>query len=270
MTNRAGKSRSKETSQCPSHPRPLRKRDAFASAAIWPSTTWALLPCASRARESGTTRRCSRCTGHAAPRRARRQLYRHRRLLLPRRLRRVDRAGALAYSTISSSPPKPGWTRHGPGVWQHDASPAHIEQAIEGSLNACAWSALTSTCFTFPIRAVAPTLRTLGPKEQGKDSVTWVYPTSRSARAEDRSHRKRAEPLQLLRPRVDFVSATAKPTTSRSALGADGARAQGQRSCRKYRCRAPCFHGGRAHWPGCCGARWSRRPSRTRSTSKRT
>ena len=29
---------------------------------------------------------------------------------------------------------KVGWTRHGPGVWQHNASPAHIEQAIEGSL----------------------------------------------------------------------------------------------------------------------------------------
>jgi aryl-alcohol dehydrogenase-like predicted oxidoreductase len=29
---------------------------------------------------------------------------------------------------------KVGWTRHGPGVWQHNASPAHIEEAIEGSL----------------------------------------------------------------------------------------------------------------------------------------
>ncbi|MGO8757609.1 MAG: aldo/keto reductase [Terracidiphilus sp.] len=29
---------------------------------------------------------------------------------------------------------KAGWTRHGPGVWQHNASPAHIEQALEGSL----------------------------------------------------------------------------------------------------------------------------------------
>lgn len=29
---------------------------------------------------------------------------------------------------------KVGWTRHGPGVWQHDASPAHIAEAIEGSL----------------------------------------------------------------------------------------------------------------------------------------
>jgi aryl-alcohol dehydrogenase-like predicted oxidoreductase len=29
---------------------------------------------------------------------------------------------------------KAGWTRHGPGVWQHNASPAHIQQAIEGSL----------------------------------------------------------------------------------------------------------------------------------------
>jgi pyridoxine 4-dehydrogenase len=29
---------------------------------------------------------------------------------------------------------KAGWTRHGAGVWQHNASPAHIAQAIEGSL----------------------------------------------------------------------------------------------------------------------------------------
>jgi aryl-alcohol dehydrogenase-like predicted oxidoreductase len=30
---------------------------------------------------------------------------------------------------------KVGWTRHGAGVWQHNATPAHIEAAIEGSLN---------------------------------------------------------------------------------------------------------------------------------------
>lgn len=29
---------------------------------------------------------------------------------------------------------KVGWVRHGPGVWQHNASPTHIQQAIEGSL----------------------------------------------------------------------------------------------------------------------------------------
>ncbi len=29
---------------------------------------------------------------------------------------------------------KVGWTRHGAGIWQHNASPAHIAQAIEGSL----------------------------------------------------------------------------------------------------------------------------------------
>ena len=29
---------------------------------------------------------------------------------------------------------KAGWTRHGPGIWQHNASPAHIAKAIEGSL----------------------------------------------------------------------------------------------------------------------------------------
>jgi aryl-alcohol dehydrogenase-like predicted oxidoreductase len=29
---------------------------------------------------------------------------------------------------------KAGWVRHGPGIWQHNASPAHIEEAIAGSL----------------------------------------------------------------------------------------------------------------------------------------
>jgi aryl-alcohol dehydrogenase-like predicted oxidoreductase len=29
---------------------------------------------------------------------------------------------------------KVGWTRHGPGVWQHNATPAHIQEAVEGSL----------------------------------------------------------------------------------------------------------------------------------------
>jgi aryl-alcohol dehydrogenase-like predicted oxidoreductase len=29
---------------------------------------------------------------------------------------------------------KAGWTRHGPGVWQHNASPEHLQEAIEGSL----------------------------------------------------------------------------------------------------------------------------------------
>ncbi len=29
---------------------------------------------------------------------------------------------------------KAGWVRHGPAIWQHNAAPGHIEQAIEGSL----------------------------------------------------------------------------------------------------------------------------------------
>ncbi len=29
---------------------------------------------------------------------------------------------------------KAGWVRHGPGIWQHNASPHHIQEAIEGSL----------------------------------------------------------------------------------------------------------------------------------------
>ncbi len=29
---------------------------------------------------------------------------------------------------------KAGWLRHGPAIWQHNAAPAHIEEALEGSL----------------------------------------------------------------------------------------------------------------------------------------
>ncbi|MGP8251478.1 MAG: aldo/keto reductase [Terracidiphilus sp.] len=44
-------------------------------------------------------------------------------------------AEALApYSHGEVIATKVGWTRHGPGVWAHNASPAHIAQAVEGSL----------------------------------------------------------------------------------------------------------------------------------------
>jgi aryl-alcohol dehydrogenase-like predicted oxidoreductase len=44
-------------------------------------------------------------------------------------------AEALApYSNGEVIATKVGWTRHGPGVWAHNASPAHIAEAIEGSL----------------------------------------------------------------------------------------------------------------------------------------
>jgi aryl-alcohol dehydrogenase-like predicted oxidoreductase len=29
---------------------------------------------------------------------------------------------------------KAGWVRHGPGIWQHNASPAHLEEAVAGTL----------------------------------------------------------------------------------------------------------------------------------------
>jgi len=29
---------------------------------------------------------------------------------------------------------KAGWVRHGPGIWQHNAAPGHIQEALEGSL----------------------------------------------------------------------------------------------------------------------------------------
>jgi aryl-alcohol dehydrogenase-like predicted oxidoreductase len=44
-------------------------------------------------------------------------------------------AEALApYSNGEVIATKVGWTRHGPGVWAHNASPAHLAEAIDGSL----------------------------------------------------------------------------------------------------------------------------------------
>lgn len=44
-------------------------------------------------------------------------------------------AEALApYSHGEVITTKVGWTRHGPGIWQHNASPTHIAEAVEGSL----------------------------------------------------------------------------------------------------------------------------------------
>jgi aryl-alcohol dehydrogenase-like predicted oxidoreductase len=46
----------------------------------------------------------------------------------------------LIAEALSPYPPglvittKGGWERHGPGVWQHNACPAHLEKAVEGSL----------------------------------------------------------------------------------------------------------------------------------------
>jgi pyridoxine 4-dehydrogenase len=66
---------------------------------------------------------------------------------------------------------KAGWTRHGPGVWQHDASPAHLEKAIEGSLKRLRLDRIDVYQLHVPDPAVSfdASMETLAKlKEQGK------------------------------------------------------------------------------------------------------
>ena len=66
---------------------------------------------------------------------------------------------------------KAGWTRFGPGVWQHDASPAHLEKAIEGSLKRLRFDRIDVYQLHVPDPAVSfdASMETLARlKEQGK------------------------------------------------------------------------------------------------------
>jgi len=66
---------------------------------------------------------------------------------------------------------KAGWVRHGPGVWQHNASPAHIRAAIEGSLKRLRLERIDVYQLHVPDPAVSfdASIETLASlKEQGK------------------------------------------------------------------------------------------------------
>ncbi len=66
---------------------------------------------------------------------------------------------------------KAGWVRNGPGVWQHNASPGHIQQAIEGSLKRLRLERIDVYQFHAPDPATSfdASVETLaGLKEQGK------------------------------------------------------------------------------------------------------
>lgn len=66
---------------------------------------------------------------------------------------------------------KVGWVRHGPGVWQHNASPTHIQEAIEGSLKRLRLERIDVYQLHVPDPAVSfdASMETLAKlKEQGK------------------------------------------------------------------------------------------------------
>lgn len=146
---------------------------------------------------------------------------------------------------------KAGWTRFGPGVWQHDASPAHLEKAIEGSLKRLRLDRIDVYQLHVPDPAVSfdASMETLARlKEQGKirhvalSNVTLEH----IKRAESCPHRQRTESLQLLGSRVGFRGGLLRGQRDCvSALGTDGASAQGERGGGKNRRRAKCIDRGR-------------------------
>jgi aryl-alcohol dehydrogenase-like predicted oxidoreductase len=66
---------------------------------------------------------------------------------------------------------KAGWTRPGPGIWQHDASPAHLQAAVEESLKRLRLERIDLFQLHMPDHAVSfdASIETLARlKEQGK------------------------------------------------------------------------------------------------------
>src|SRR5437588_9804721 len=54
---------------------------------------------------------------------------------------------------------KGGWNRPGPNQWTHDATPAHLRDAVEGSLKRLTWTELMFTSYTCPIPSCLSTRR---------------------------------------------------------------------------------------------------------------
>jgi len=63
-----------------------------------------------------------------------RQFYRHRRFLRPEVSEELIAEALYPYPAGLVIASKAGWVRGGPFIWQHNASPGHIQEALEGSL----------------------------------------------------------------------------------------------------------------------------------------
>ena len=145
---------------------------------------------------------------------------------------------------------KAGWTRHGPGVWQHDASPAHIQQAIEGSLKRLRLERIDVYQLHVPDPAVSfdASMETLARlKEQGKIRHVALS----NVTLEHINRAQKIVPIVSVQNRYSFsdrewdfvVDYCDGQWHCVSALGPDGARPQGQRNGGKDCRGAECFDG---------------------------
>ena len=145
---------------------------------------------------------------------------------------------------------KAGWTRHGPGIWQHDASPVHLEQAIEGSLKHLKLERIDVYQLHVPDPAVSfdASMETLARlKEQGK-----IRHVGLSNVTLEHIHRaQKIVPIvsvqnrySFRRPRVGFCGGLLHSERyCFFALGTNGSGPQSERCSGKNRCGAKCFHG---------------------------
>ena len=159
---------------------------------------------------------------------------------------------------------KAGWTRYGPGVWQHNAAPGHIQEALEGSLKRLRLERIDVYQLHVPDPATSfdASVETLARlREQGKIRHVGLSNVTLE-------HIKRAQkivPIVCVQNRYsfsdrewDFVSMIAKPTGSHFCPG--GPWRKGAKPTRRWRRSQPraTFPRPLFRWHGCFAARRSR------------
>ena len=103
---------------------------------------------------------------------------------------------------------KAGWNRPGPGQWTHDATPAHLREAIEGSLKRLRLDRidLYQLHHPDPVVSLESSVETLAElRSEGKIRLVGFiecHAGAHRASPQNRSYRLRAEPLQLRGPRM--------------------------------------------------------------------
>jgi pyridoxine 4-dehydrogenase len=103
---------------------------------------------------------------------------------------------------------KGGWERVGPGQWIHNATPKHLQAAVEGSLKRLRLQRIDLYQLHIPDPAVSfdASMETLARlREQGKIrhvGLSNVTLETCGAGAQNRAHCLSAEPLRLCRPRM--------------------------------------------------------------------
>ncbi len=107
---------------------------------------------------------------------------------------------------------KGGWLRPGPDQWTHDASPAHLRKAIEGSLKRLRFDRIDLYQLHVPDlgRAFRGLRRDSGSvatrREDSSDRAIKCHQGTHRASPEDRADRLGAEPVQLRRSGVGLCS----------------------------------------------------------------